>query len=93
MRCLPLIVLAGSVLAAAAALAQERPRGVKPKSPPVRSWAKLCETPTAGSTGLLGKPRAAGVKACLVLHERLDATTGAVLIAAGVEQVQGGKPS
>jgi invasion protein IalB len=89
MRCLPLIVLAGSVLAASAAVAQDRPRPVNPKAPPSRSWAKLCETPTARSTDPLGKPRAVGVKTCLVFHEQIDATSGALRVAAGVEQTEG----
>jgi hypothetical protein len=62
---------------------------VNPKAPPAGSWAKLCETPTARSTDPLGKPRTVGVKTCLVLHEQIDATSGAVRVAAGVEQAEG----
>jgi invasion protein IalB len=89
MRCLPLIVLAGSVLAAFAAVAQERPRPAHPNAPPAGSWAKLCETPTTRSMDPLGKPRTVGVKTCLVFHEQIDATSGALRVAAGVEQTEG----
>ena len=89
MRCLPLIVLAGSVLAASQAVAQDRPRPVNPKTPPAGSWARLCETPTARSTNPLGKPRAVGIKTCLVFHEQIDATSGTLRVAAGVEQTEG----
>ena len=89
MRCLPLIVLAGSVLAASQAVAQDRPRPVNPKTPPAGSWARLCETPTARSTDPLGKPRAVGIKTCLVFHEQIDATSGTLRVAAGVEQTEG----
>ena len=88
MRCLPLIVLAGSVLAASQP-SHRIALPAKPKAPPAGSWARLCETPTARSSDLFGKPRVVGVKTCLIHHEQLDATSGTVRVAAGVEQTEG----
>jgi invasion protein IalB len=88
MRCLPSIVLAGFVLAASPAVAQDRPRPENPKAPAAGSWVRLCETPTGRSMDPLGRPRAVGVKTCLVFHEQIDATSGAVRVAAGVEQAE-----
>jgi invasion protein IalB len=65
------------------------PGGVPSRRPPSRSWAKLCETPTATSRDLLGKPQAVGVTTCLVLSEQIDATSGAVRVAAAVQQAEG----
>jgi invasion protein IalB len=65
------------------------PGGTSAKAPPSRSWAKLCETPPAGSSDLLGQPGEAGVKTCLIHHEQLDSTSGALRVAAGVRQAEG----
>jgi invasion protein IalB len=46
------------------------------------NWVKLCDT---GSTGDPPKP----VKICMTHHERLDGTTGMVLVSAAVRQVEG----
>jgi invasion protein IalB len=101
MRCLPLIVLAGALLAVSAASAQDRPDaggtkrgaarpgGTTAKAQPSRSWAKLCETPTTDSRDLLGKRNAVGVKTCLIHHEQIDRMSGAVQVAAGVQQAEG----
>jgi invasion protein IalB len=101
MRCLPLIVLAGVILAVSAASAQDRPGGggTKPgaarpggttaKARPSLSWVKLCETPATNSSDLLGKPSAVGVRTCLIHHEQIDRMSGAVGVAAGVQQASG----
>jgi invasion protein IalB len=100
MRCLPLIVLlAGAVLAASTASAQQGPGGTRPggaarpgatmPKAPKRSWVKLCEPPVAGSTDIFGKSRPAGVKSCLVHQEQLEMMTGSLMVAAGVEEVSG----
>ncbi len=122
---LPLIVLAGSILTASAAVAQDgpgaaipggvpelgapkpgstppgarRPGGIAPGGvapggttsarPPGRSWARVCETPVATGRDLFGKPKAVGIRTCLVLNEQIDMMSGAVRMAAGVEEAEG----
>jgi invasion protein IalB len=69
--------------------AAARPGASTPKVPH-RSWAKLCDTPGSGSgEPLLGKPAPVGVKTCLTHHEQLDASTGALRVAAGIQEVEG----
>jgi invasion protein IalB len=90
MRCLSLVVLAGSVLATATAAAQG-PGGTAPKSFPTqgRVWVKICETPAAAGSDIFGKLKPIGVTSCYVQHERLAATSGALVVAAGVVQARG----
>jgi invasion protein IalB len=84
----PILVLgAGLLLLGPAAVAQDRKGGMSSKAN--ASWVKLCETPTAASTDLFGKPRAVGIKTCLVLAEQLDAATGAVRVTTGVQEAKG----
>jgi invasion protein IalB len=88
MRRVLLALGAVSLLLAPAALAQERKRAT-PTSPSASTWVKLCETPKVSGKDLLGKAQAAGVTTCLILAERLDATTGARLLAVGIRQSEG----
>ena len=71
MRRPALIVIAGSVPATCAPVAQPPP-AIKPSS----AWIEVCETPSAA-----GKD-----KTCLVLHEQIDARSGRSLVEAAVQQ-------
>jgi invasion protein IalB len=87
MRCLALMLITGAALAGPAGLAQERKgAGEAVPRPAEQAWVKLCETPSAAGKDFYGKAKVVGVKTCLVHHERLDATNGAVLMAAAVRQ-------
>jgi uncharacterized caspase-like protein len=57
--------------------------GAKPIPDAAQSnWVKLCDTVTAGNSAKPGK-------VCMTQHERLDATSGMVLVSAAVRQVEG----
>lgn len=83
MRCLALMLIAGAALAGPAGLAQER-KGAGEAVPhqAEQAWVKLCETPSAAGKDFYGKAKVVGVKTCLVHHERIDATSGASMMAA-----------
>jgi invasion protein IalB len=87
MRRLSLMLIAGAALAGSAGLAQER-KGAGEALPRQadQAWVKLCETPSADGKDFYGKAKAVGVKTCLVHQERMDAATGATVVAVAVRQ-------
>src|SRR5262245_17383599 len=72
MRKLPLILFAGSILAAPAGSAQERPRETASEPRPLLTagWLKNCQTQKVTGAG--------SVKTCLTYREHVDGNTGAV---------------
>jgi len=90
MRRQPLVLIVGFALAAPVSLAQERTGGMEARPPPSsKAWVKLCETPAMASNDFFGKAQVIGAKTCLTHHERLDGTSGMVLVAAAVRQTGG----
>jgi len=83
MRILSLILMASSVLAASAGLAQERP-GTTVSGPlalPGQSWIKHCQTPT--TTGAV-RP-----KTCVTYRERVEGDTDVALVTVAIRQTGG----
>jgi len=88
MRYVPSIAIACCVLAAPAAVGQDRPGSAQTRPPWGNSpWVKLCETPARTGMDLFGRDIAAGIKTCLIHHEQLNIATGAVVVAVAVRQV------
>jgi len=87
MRLLPLAPIVALALVAPAGLAQQREAAMEAGPGAAgKAWVKLCETPASAGKDLFGKDRVVGAKTCLTHHERVDANSGTVLIAAGVRQ-------
>lgn len=57
--------------------------------PPKGAWVKLCEQATIEKPGKDGKPVSETKNLCLTHHERLDGTTGMVLVSAAVRELEG----
>ena len=72
MRKLPLILLAGSILASPPGSAQEQPRATasEPRPLPSAGWLKHCQMQKVTGAG--------SVKACLTYREHVDRNTGAI---------------
>jgi invasion protein IalB len=59
-------------------------------TPPKGAWVKLCEQATIEKPpGKDGKPVTETKNLCLTHHERLDGTTGMVMVSAAVREVEG----
>ncbi|MEZ5849763.1 MAG: invasion associated locus B family protein [Hyphomicrobiaceae bacterium] len=88
--------VAGLVLGASSALAQDKKKAAKkaeaaatqPAAEPVM-WVKLCEKAPVMDKGADGKPKRVEKGICLTHHERLDGNTGMVLVSAAIRQVEG----
>jgi invasion protein IalB len=59
-----------------------------PTSTPKSSWVKLCDTGTLTAKDKEGKDLKKEVNICHTLAERIDATSGIVIVSAGLNQVK-----
>lgn len=79
-------------LSAAHAFAQQpaaKGAAAAPAGPPPSSWVKLCEKAPFVGKDKDGKEIRQDKNICLTHHERLDASTGMVLISAAVRDIEG----
>jgi len=85
-RILTLGAFAAAVaMTATPSLAQDKAADAKPQS----AWVKLCEKAPVAQKGADGKPERAEKNICLTHHERLDGSTGMVLVSAAIREVEG----
>jgi invasion protein IalB len=75
--------------APAAAAAKKAPPAQQAGQKPQSAWVKLCEKSPIVIRDKDGKPSREQRNICLTHHERLDGTTGLVLVSAALRQVEG----
>ena len=73
----------------AAPAAPPAQKGAPAAAAPQSAWVKLCEKASAVTKDKDGKDVKKDLNICLTHHERLDGSTGMVLVSAAVRQVEG----
>jgi invasion protein IalB len=64
------------------------PAKAPPTSSPQSAWVKLCEEGTLTGKDKEGKEQKKNLKICMTHHERIDGTSGMVLLSAALRQTQ-----
>jgi invasion protein IalB len=66
----------------------EKPAAAKPAGQPESAWVRLCDKGTLTGKDKENKEVKKELDICMTLHEQIDANSGAILIAAGFQQVK-----